>query len=80
MFVCLFFAMTLVSVEVKGDLIAIPAGCAAACPPGDKLLCARNSITQALGTFESDCIFGRFNSCHRTTESKYIIYECALII
>lgn len=72
MFFCLFVAMTIVNVEANGSLIVIPAGCAAACPPGDKLLCAKNAVTKALGTFESDCIFGRFNSCHRTSESKYL--------
>lgn len=74
MFFCLFVAMTIVNVEANGNLIVIPSGCAAACPPGDKLLCARNTVTKTLGTFESDCIFGRFNSCHRTLESKYLRY------
>lgn len=77
MLLCIFVTMTLVSVEAKGNLIVIPSGCAAACPPGDKLLCAKNTVTQGLGTFESDCIFGRFNSCHRTLESKYLTNEHA---
>lgn len=46
-----------------------------ACPPGGKKLCARNLVTKQLGTFESDCVFGRYNNCVKTTESKAKVLE-----
>lgn len=33
-------------------------------------MCAKNTVTGKLGTFDSECNFGRYNNCYRTTESK----------
>lgn len=43
-----------------------------ACPHHGKTLCARNLKTGKLGTFESDCHFGRYNNCVRAHQSEYI--------
>lgn len=43
-----------------------------ACPPSPSAqqLCAKNTVTDQLGTFDSECNFGRYNNCYRTTQSK----------
>jgi hypothetical protein len=55
------------------ELVKIPEGCAGACPPGQQKICARNSVTKQLGEFESECIFGRYNSCTKTVQRKFIL-------
>lgn len=49
--------------------VTIPEGCAAACPHGGPSICGRNVETKQLGTFENECTFGRYNSCHKIKHS-----------
>ncbi|KAG5684367.1 hypothetical protein PVAND_013602 [Polypedilum vanderplanki] len=57
------------SLPTSYEEVEIPEDCAQACPHHDgNFLCAKNTVTGQLGTFESECIFGRYNSCIKTTQ------------
>lgn len=51
--------------------VVIPRGCAEACPHLDnQKMCGKNRVTHKLGTFDSECFFGRYNNCVHAHESE----------
>ncbi|CRK87673.1 CLUMA_CG001466, isoform A [Clunio marinus] len=62
--------LAIVSMCFAVEKVAIPDECAQSCPPTGQQLCAKNTVTQQLGVFDSDCIFGRYNSCTKIAQ-KY---------
>ena len=69
----LLFCYTSVSTYFVVGRVAIPDGCAAACPPqGDpsRYICARNKMTGRLGMFDGECYFGRYNHCVHVRERE----------
>ncbi|CAG9803470.1 unnamed protein product [Chironomus riparius] len=67
----IFCYTSLSSTHAVVSRVAMPEGCARACPPQrnpSRFICARNSVTGVLGTFEGDCTFGRYNHCVNTRE------------
>ncbi|KAG5684870.1 hypothetical protein PVAND_014080 [Polypedilum vanderplanki] len=77
----IFFLISSICATLNSEeKVDIPEVCGNACPinGNGNLLCAKNMETGELGTFESDCILGRYNSCIRTTQKyEFIKYgEC----
>lgn len=68
---------TSVSTFFKVGKVAIPDGCARACPPQrdpSRNICARNIATGRLGMFDGECHFGRFNHCVHVRSRKSIFW------
>lgn len=86
-FLLAFLASFVMSNQSKMPVnaVAIPRGCAEACPPdGGKKICAKNPTTNKLGTFMSDCFLGRYNSCSNVdksqSECKYSFFRFLILI
>lgn len=69
-FTLLFIFVFTLFAQLMASRVTIPDGCAGACPEGGAAVCGRNKVTKKLGSFENECVFGRYNNCHKTTESK----------
>lgn len=69
----IFCYTSLSTTHVVVPRVALPDGCARACPPQrnpSRFICARNSVTGQLGMFEGECTFGRYNHCVNTRQRK----------
>jgi hypothetical protein len=73
--VLLLFCYTSVSTLFIVGRVAIPDGCARACPPQSdpsRFICGRNKVTGKLGLFDGECYFGRYNHCYKVRQREWI--------
>lgn len=72
--ILLTLCYSMVSSFFQVERVALPDGCARACPAQrdpSRFICARNRVTRSLGMFDSVCFFGRYNHCVDVRERKW---------
>ena len=72
--VLLMLCYTSFSASTRVSKVAIPKGCANACPPQhnpERFICAKSRVSKKLGMFDSECFFGRYNHCIYVREREF---------